>query len=743
MNIFEKRPLCLILCIALCGFFIFVSDSILFRAILIALAFLPTIISFILRFSDSKQKLCRAISITLIISFFLSFIYFDKWFNAYEIYDEEIEIVGTVEEITLSNSYTTRLLVKVDSINDKRANGYKFFAYAKRADTAGIIYGTKIRFHATLTGFSDESRSYNISKGINAYASDVKNIEILEYTDGGIRGQLLYYREYLTRYIMSVTNTETGAILSALLLGERDYLPDQLRLDFKRIGISHILALSGMHLAILSLGLGKILSLLGLKKKGRLVLISLFVLMYMALTGFSVSVVRAGIMLILSSILFLLGRTKDSLTSLSVAVFVICAIHPYAVFDISLQLSALATFGLIVYSEYAHLENAELSKGRTPKFLSAGIMTSIFAISATIAISANSFGGFSVISPFATLIFSIIVEIVMYLGCITMAIGWLLPIGEAVVALCKILSSLVGAISSFEYVYVSLSFTVGITLVTIYTVIFFSFVIVKIKDKRSAVSVLIVLFSLLLIIPTVNAVKLDNHDEFAYLAEEKSDIVLFRSDRQTCLINSSQYSKNCAYSSLDLLEELQVSYLDAYYLTHYSWSIDDELKVILSNVLVDKIYLPTPRNEDEEAILKVIIKSVEDHRTNVYTFSYDQYVTVGNHRIELLYSEPYGNTSINAFMISGNGMTYTYLSSGIITDVTKEEIMNIISLSDFVIFGNHGKKYKDPVYIDSYFSKVKAFVVESENLLFDEDVIDEYNSSCGFSTNSGSVIYLK
>ena len=133
-----------------------------------------------------------------------------------------------------------------------------------------------------------------------------------ERGNGGISVFFDNLRERLSRCVTLFSDSESGALVSALLLGERDLLPDKLRLDFKRIGISHILALSGLHLAILSLGVGKLLSLLKVKKKARLVIIILFILIYMALTGFSVSVCRAGIMIIVSTCFFNSSRPTSA-----------------------------------------------------------------------------------------------------------------------------------------------------------------------------------------------------------------------------------------------------------------------------------------------------------------------------------------------------------------------------------------------------------------------------------------------
>ena len=286
MNIFDKRPLCLILCIGLCGFFLYSLDIPILRIGILCISILLLIISLFLRKHRDKRTLLIFVSAILILSALLSFLYFDCYFNAYDLYDDEVKIEGVVIGINETSSYTTRLLVNVENLNDKHGKFYSVYAYVKKSEAKGVIEGTRVSFYAMFEGFSDESRSYNISKGINAYASDVREFQIVEYTSGGLTMLVSKAREYVTRYIISKSDKDTGAIVSALLLGERDYLPSQLRLDFKRIGISHILALSGMHLAILSLGIEKLLLLFKIGKKKRIIITVIFVCLYMAFTGF-------------------------------------------------------------------------------------------------------------------------------------------------------------------------------------------------------------------------------------------------------------------------------------------------------------------------------------------------------------------------------------------------------------------------------------------------------------------------
>lgn len=748
MNIFRKRPLSLILCIWLAVFFLFSLNIHKLRIGLLVFSFLPLIISFILRFSSRTKYLLRFATLASILAILFSYAYFDLHFSVAEQYDGEVNITGTVVEVAPSSSYSNKVTLKTKSIDGDSFARYKITLYLDKSDSGKMPAGTEISFNAKLCSFSAKTRSYNISIGVAAYADDVKNLTINSYNNSSLQSRIAYYKEYLSRYIILRTDSDSGAMLSALLLGNRDYLSPQVRLDFQRIGISHLLALSGLHLAILSLGVGKLLSAIGVRKKWRLGIISLFTLGYIALTGFSVSVMRAGFMLIISSVLFLFSHKHDSVTSLAVAVTVICLVNPCSIFSVSLWLSALATLGIITLGEYT---SSRMRKNKKPlksilHYIWLGIMSSVFAISSTLAISSFTFGSMSIIGIFTTLIFSLIVELLMYLGCIRAILGVLFPFNWLISLLTGTIEKLAEICSSGKFVSLSTNYLPIAAAIVVYTVIFYLFIILPINNRRKYIITLVILFAVVTILPIGFAIFEDNDDKIIYLSDTKSDQLLIRSNNMTCLINSSQYAKNLAYTTEDLLNEARVTYLDHYYLTHYSWSIDDELKTLLSDIMIKRIYLPVPRNDDELTILKVVAKAVEDYRTKIVLFDeLTERVRVGDYHIELLHSVPYGEgTSMNAFSVTSDTENILYISSGLLDSEDGRWITGKIGDCTTLILGEHGKKYKKPVYIYGFYPKIKHMIVDSSNAFLTQSNMLQYlDNGCEILSHPKQPVYIE
>ncbi len=745
MQLFHKRPLCLILCILLGGFVIFTRGGSFGKALVIIAAVILTIASALLFLLKRRNYILISAAIALIISALFSNIYFDSWFYADKRFEDRVKVKGTVTEIVSLNTYSGHFIIKTDNIEDSLFSAYKFSVYLD-GETSGLIdVGSVISFSCNIEPHSNkESETYRYSKGISAVCENVSDFKVHEQRRVVVENILDRARMWLTRHAISVSDEDTGNLVSALLFGERNSLSPEVNLDFKRLGITHILALSGMHLALLSLAADKILSLLQVHKKLRVTLTTMFAVMYMAFTGFSTSVVRAGLMLIISSILFLLAREPDPITSLFVAVTIIILISPYAIYDIALWLSAFATLGVIMYSEWERSSVKRKNKKINNKIIYAAIESlgiSAFSITATLFITHFSFDGISVLSPIATLIFTILTTVIMYLGALMLLIGKLIPIGFILSPIVKFTNKIAEIMSSKD-VYVSKEYHFVEIIVVALSVLFFLFLILNIKRKKLAVASLLLIFCTLYITVGILGQLKNSDDVISYNTYSNSNNFIVRSKGEICLVSSSKYAKTTGYNALNTLEELQITQLNKYYITHLSRNLEEELDVVLSNILTSEVYIPTPENEEEKAIVDKLKIFIQSYRTKICLYDSFSKIEVGDFEIIPVYSTAYGEGSTEtAFFIHGKKENLLYLSSGMLEGENKEIALESLQRASSVVLGSYGKKYKNNIYLEADLNLLNKIIVDGENVfLTQEDAIYYSKKGCEIVSHPESVI---
>ncbi len=240
-----------------------------------------------------------------------------------------------------------------------------------------------------------------------------------EYSVTKGRSEIKYLPLTLRRSIISAVQKalpeKSAGMLCAMLLGDTDYLEDNIMENFRATGIAHLLAVSGLHISLLTFTLSGVLRQLKFSPRLNSTFTMAFIIIFMAVTGFSPSVTRAGFMHLMSLISGLILRDSDSLTSMSLGVLVILVINPMSAADVGLQMSVCSTFALITMADRVKeilsdlLKNIKIGRsGRLSFRLRAHIIqtlsTTITAALCTVPLSAIHFGRISLISPLANLL---------------------------------------------------------------------------------------------------------------------------------------------------------------------------------------------------------------------------------------------------------------------------------------------------------------------------------------------------
>ena len=209
---------------------------------------------------------------------------------------------------------------------------------------------------------------------------------------------------------------DVAGFVRALVTGNRDSLTDEFTTSLERAGLSHTVAVSGMHLAFLA---SLLTALLGRGRRSTALFTVLWVALFCGIAGNTPSVLRAAVMILMLQLAPLLDRERDGPTSLALALFLLLWVNPFSAAHIGLQLSFTAVAGILLVSDRVQgwllkkLRMDQRSKPRGwgerllrvgPYFVVSTLSATLGASVLTIPLVALHFNMISLIAPLSNLL---------------------------------------------------------------------------------------------------------------------------------------------------------------------------------------------------------------------------------------------------------------------------------------------------------------------------------------------------
>ena len=202
------------------------------------------------------------------------------------------------------------------------------------------------------------------------------------------------------RYAETGLHSQALALISAITLGERDGLDADLRRSFAAAGAAHVLAVSGLHTAIIYMVIMSLLTCFGRRRplyeqRVQRILLSLAIILamwaYAFITGLSPSVTRAVLMLTIVQVGWMVRRQGVSLNTLAAAACICLWMDPLCLFSVSFQLSFAAVLGILLF--VPHMNNAfPVKHSRLARWVRDMLTVSIAATIGTLPVTLYYFG---------------------------------------------------------------------------------------------------------------------------------------------------------------------------------------------------------------------------------------------------------------------------------------------------------------------------------------------------------------
>lgn len=397
-----------------------------------------------------KKEVLFLIILISIISNLIVIYQNNKYNSLYKNIDEmegEAIVISNKKEKEYTNSYKIR--IKFLNKNNKYKDTCLYLNLNKK-NSMDLQYGDKIKFRGKFVE-PEVARNYGgfnykeYLKSLKIYGTvNANSVKVIGKDKVNVISKIANYNYLIIeKKLDNLFKKDISGLIKGIVLGDKSNIDEDIEENFRISGISHILAVSGLHVSYIIFAFNLLFKKSFGKRNVKFIII-LFLIFYMFLTGFSPSIVRASIMniIILGSGLF--HRKNDLATSVSLSLLIILIYNPFLIENIGLQFSYMATIGIVLLQKNIKklLKSIKIKNKKWKYKLSTKILKIISKVQeiASVTISAqisilpimiyhfNIFGTYFLLS---NLLISILVGPVLILSLITIILSFIInPIAK-------------------------------------------------------------------------------------------------------------------------------------------------------------------------------------------------------------------------------------------------------------------------------------------------------------------------
>ncbi|MCX7921922.1 MAG: DNA internalization-related competence protein ComEC/Rec2 [Clostridia bacterium] len=311
----------------------------------------------------------------------------------------------------------------------KEVSGRVLFTTLKDTEKSILSYGREVKITGQLNvpsgkrnpgGF--DYRRYLAGSGMTAtiYASG-NNVITGKSTGGNFLVTTgLNIRNRIVGVINASLPMQQAGLLNGMLIGYREGLTKEVEEAFSDAGLTHLMAVSGANIAFIVFPLVFIFRKMYLKQRTANAIIIGILVLFVFVTGFSPSVLRAVIMAITVLVGQMLRRETDVITSIAFAAMLLMFYNPYSIFDIGFQLSFAATLSLIMF--YKSIKSF-IDFKYIPNFIADVMAATLAAQVGVLPITTFYFNKISLISVVSNILAVPVVQIISILGFVMAILG--------------------------------------------------------------------------------------------------------------------------------------------------------------------------------------------------------------------------------------------------------------------------------------------------------------------------------
>lgn len=544
---------------------------------------------------------------------------------------------------------------------------------------------------------------------------------------------LLYHIK--NKIVTKIESNISSNYIKTFILGDKRDINSNMIESYQRLGVSHLFAISGMHVSFLSMILLKILSKINDKVKYSIVV--LFLLFYTFLTNYAISIVRST----LQFILFKVNKVFDlKIKNVNIMLIIISAVllyNPYYIYDISFLFSFSISFSLILFRKNIDIENNYFIKS---------FVTSLISFLVSLPILINNFYEINFLSIFYNIFYIPFVSFVLFpINILTLIFSFLDPLNNYII---NIFESITIILSKMKFLTFSAA-KLPIFLIVIYYICLY-FTVTKKRRKY-------ILFLILLIVFFINNNKVTLFPVITYLDVGQGDSCLIRVFNKNVLIDTGgkTYNKeekwrqrkkeyNIADNiTIPYLKSVGVKKIDYLILTHGDFDHMGEASNLTKKFNVKKVIFNNDSyNELEKSFIKILKKKKIKYYNNIEKIKLQKCI------LYFLNTKNYDNENDNSNVVYTEINNYKFLFMGDAGINKERDILKKYNLQDIDVLkvGHHGSKTSSSKdFIDEINPRFSIISVEKNNIYGhpNKEVLKEFEDSKIYRTDKDGSIMFK
>lgn len=473
--------------------------------------------------------------------------------------------------------------------------------------------------------------------------------------------------------------------LNTFILGDNSNIDSDVSNSYQINGISHLFALSGMHVSLITSFLITILNKIIKKKSINNIIVSLFLIFYMFLTNFSPSIVRCSLFMIL---LFINNKRIKTINLFILFSCIMLIYNPYSIYNVAFLFSYTITFYLILLSKLINRFNNYFIKV---------LIISLISFIVSLPIVINSYHQINILSCFLNTIYVPFVSFILLpLNITTLIIPFANPILLFLTKWLEISSTFLSKISFGKIILSHLS----IHFIVLYYLII-SILIYKINKRKYYYLFLIVIMIFIHALypyynnySSVTMIDVGQGDSILVQLSHNKGNVLIDTGGHVQFNNKKWMKKRKVYSLaidtiIPYIKSQGITKLDYLILSHGDFDHMGEAINLVNNFKVEKVIFNCGEyNNLEQELIKVLDKK------HIKYYSCIKELNIDNNKLYFLQTNEYDNENDNSNVIYTELNGYKFMFMGDASTTTEKEIMSKYNLPDIdaLKIGHHGSK---------------------------------------------------